>query len=152
MIFYFEGRNPLLKKKNLDTKPDRTRRAMNLTAERAMNPGIGVVVWYRFTPVNIPLPIPEEIMPAPDFNTFKNPQAVIEGYKRVSFLIKKDIVNTVLRTYRYDPTFHEILNLQTYGNMDQVHMQHILASVGTAIMIACFLATNALLLPSPSDV
>jgi len=38
MISYFEGRNPLLKKKNLFTKPDRTRRAMNLTAERAMNP------------------------------------------------------------------------------------------------------------------
>ena len=59
--------------------------------------GIVVVVWYRYVQCDNPFIIPQEIAhPLANLNAFKNPEAVINGYKRVTFLINKDIVNTVL--------------------------------------------------------
>ena len=81
--------------------------------------GIGVVVWYRYVQCDNPFIIPQEIAhPLANLNAFKNPEAVINGYKRVTFLINKDIVNTVLSTFMNDPTFTEVFNVNQAENMD----------------------------------
>jgi len=114
--------------------------------------GIGVVVWYRYVQSGYPsaIFIPQEIAePLGNFHTFKNPDVVINGYKRVTFLINKDIMNTVLSTFKHDPTFTEVLNLNEADNLDnQIATKHVLASADTAIMVASFIATKALVLPT----
>lgn len=112
--------------------------------------GIGVVVWYRYVQCDNPLILPQEMDPPfANFDVLKNPNAIINGYKRVTFLINKDIMNTVLSTFMHDPTFTEVLNLNEADNLDNnIGMKHVLASAATAIMVASFIATKALVLPA----
>lgn len=112
--------------------------------------GIGVVVWYRYVQCDNPFIIPQEIAhPLANFHAFKNPEGVINGYKRVTFLINKDIMNTVLSTFMHDPTFTGVFNFNHAENLDNnIATKHVLASVGTAIMVASFIATKALVLPT----
>ena len=84
-----------------------------------------------------------------NFHAFKNLDEVINGYKRLTFLINKDIMNTILSTFKHDPTFTEVLNLNEADNLDnQIATKHVLASADTAIMVASFIATKALVLPT----
>jgi hypothetical protein len=114
--------------------------------------GIGVVVWYRYVPSDYSPAywIPPEIAePLVNFNAFKNPDAVIDGYKRVTFLINKDIMNTVITTFKQDPTFTEVFNLNEANDLDNnIITKHVFASAATAIMVASFIATKALVLPT----
>ena len=86
--------------------------------------GIGVVVWYRYVQCDNPFIIPQEIAhPLANLNAFKNPEAVINGYKRVTFLINKDIVNTVLilvHLWMIQPflSFTEVFNVNQAENLD----------------------------------
>ena len=64
-------------------------------------------------------------------------------------MINKDIMNTVLSTFKHDPTFMKVLNLNKADNMDNhIATKHVLASAGTAIMVASCIATKALVLPT----
>lgn len=117
--------------------------------------GIGVVVWYRYIPFDhhpfIGIP-PEVSVPLVDVNALKNPDVVINGYKRATFLITKDITNTVITTFQQDPTFKYILDIDY--EMEQLDFEnniaakHVLFNTCTAIIVATLIATKALVLPA----
>lgn len=97
--------------------------------------GIGVVVWYKYVIHNgHPPHIPESI------DCFKNPTAVVEGYKRVTFWMTQDIHEIVKHTFKYEPSFNDV-------DLPETHIldRDIPASIGTAIMLATFITTNVLI-------
>lgn len=65
--------------------------------------GVGVVVWYKFVPgTNLPYPVPEEILQPPVYSIFKNPSAFVEGYKRVTYFMRKDSFMNILKPANYE--------------------------------------------------
>ena len=100
--------------------------------------GIGVVVWYKFVINNgHPPHIPESI------DCFKNPTAVVEGYKRVTFWMTQDVHEIVKQTFKYEPSFNEIDLPNCIGRAKILGDAP--AYIGTAIMLATFITTKVLI-------
>lgn len=112
--------------------------------------GVGVVVWYKFFPgTSFPSELPEGFMPAPPYETFRNPKAVLPGYQRVNYILTKDIVETAISIYQKEIPFTDILPPSEYNIENNAVAAHNYACVGTAIMIACFIATNTFIPSEP---
>ena len=109
--------------------------------------GVGVTVWYRFIPGEINQP-PEDLLP-PRIHPFKNPIAVVEGYKKVSYLMTKDIVQTVISTFMHQSPFNEILSVELANLNYDTNYRDRFTSVGIAILIASFLATKVMIPVTP---
>jgi hypothetical protein len=112
--------------------------------------GVGVVVWYKFFPgTSFPSELPEGFMPAPPYETFRNPKAVLPGYQRVNYILTKDVVETAISIYQKENPFTDILPPSEYNIENSGVAAHNYACVGTAIMIACFIATNIFIPSEP---
>jgi len=48
----------------------------------------------------------------PSIEPYKNPSSVVEGYKRVTLLITKDITQRVIRTFLTEHPFVEIYDIE----------------------------------------
>jgi hypothetical protein len=97
-----------------------------------------------------PYPVAESLFPTDAFNIFKNPNAVPEGYNRIVYIIPHDdLVNRVLSIYRNQPPFCDILPQSEY-ELDDVGKQHRYAAIGTAIIIASYIATNVVIPGTPT--
>lgn len=115
--------------------------------------GFGVVVWSHFT---------EHPHIPPDSYIFNDPTAVVEGYRRITYWMTKDIDQLVLRAFKQELPFSEILYKNDYlvslmsqykieGGRFMLKSEMELAvdlsrmvNIGTAIMIASFISTNIL--------
>jgi len=103
--------------------------------------GVGVVVWYKY--------IPGDLINPPDgflndsIEPFKDPTSVVEGYKRVSYLVTKNIIQTVITTYMTEHPFKDILTVDVF-NLNDPTIRGRVACVGTGIMMAIFLTTKVL--------
>lgn len=112
--------------------------------------GVGVVVWYKFFPgTSSPEELPVGFMPSPAYETFKNPNAVLPGYQRVTYILTKDIVATAISIYQKEIPFTDILPMGEYNLDNDPVAVHRYACIGTAIMIACLIATNVLIPSEP---
>jgi len=112
--------------------------------------GVGVVVWYKFFPgTSFPSELPEGFMPAPPYETFRNPKAVLPGYQRVNYILTKDIVETAISIYQKENPFTDILPPSEYNIENNAVAAHNYACVGTAIMIACMIATKTFIPSEP---
>lgn len=104
--------------------------------------GVGVVVWYQVIPSAGVPPAPTgfdtEFIPV-----FQDPTSIVEGYKRVTYLLTKDITSTVISTYKNDFLFRNILSIEEY-NLPDVGSKHRLACIGTALMMAVFITTKTI--------
>lgn len=115
--------------------------------------GFAVTVWYKYLPGELPLPpeglIPHEYQPPEglrphSYGPFKDPTSVVEGYKKVSYMITKDIIQTVITTYQQQTPFKDIINTEVF-DLNSPFTRERFASVGTAVMIAAFLTTKVLI-------
>ena len=103
--------------------------------------GVGVVVWHKF--------MPGDLSHAPDgflnhsIQPFLEPTSVVEGYKRVSYLFTKDIIQTVITSYKHEHPFNDVLSVDQF-NMNDGIVKGRVACIGTGIMMAIFLATKVL--------
>ena len=105
--------------------------------------GIGVVVWYKYRDSNKTHPMPSE-----PYDWFKNPTAVVEGYKRVTFWIQKDLEIYMKHAYTFEPPFNELVNLPIFWECWERGSQsdkQLMEGVCTAIMIATFMTTNIII-------
>ena len=103
--------------------------------------GIGVVVWYKCVnhfQQDIRIPEPHAL--------FKNPTAVVDGYKRVTFWITEDLHKIVEHSFKNEPPFNEIIRINQYWGCsgDGILEKDRLTYIGLAIMIATFLTTGIL--------
>lgn len=72
--------------------------------------GVGVIVWYQFLPGSNTTLLPEPFWPSESYDTFKIPYADVEGYKRVTYFIRKDEFNKiVIPSYYEEPPMDNIL-------------------------------------------
>lgn len=106
--------------------------------------GVGVVVWYQIIPSAVYPALPSgfdaELLPI-----FQNPTSIVEGYKRVSYLITKDITPTVISTFKNDILLRDILMIDveqdTFSGVGPTHRK---VCIGTAIMMAVFITTKTI--------
>jgi hypothetical protein len=106
--------------------------------------GIGVVVWYKFTPQD-PLTLPLVDTKLQSFDCFKHPSSVVEGYKRITYWMTEDVVQTVYNNYRpYCEPFCRIVDVNQY-DMGEIAQSERMACIGTAIMIASFITANVII-------
>lgn len=104
--------------------------------------GFAVTVWYKYLPGELYQP-PEGLIPN-SYEQFKDPSSVVEGYKRVTYLITKDVIQTVITTFQQQPPFNDILNTEEF-DMNSSFNRERFACVGTAVMIAVFLTTKVII-------
>jgi hypothetical protein len=82
---------------------------------------------------------------------FTNPTAVVEGYKKVTFWMTKDLHEIVKHSFRHEPPFNEIIKLNQYWGCwgDVMVEKDRLTYIGLAVMIATFLTTGILKTAQP---
>jgi len=85
----------------------------------------------------------------PRIHPFKNPITVVEGYKKVSYLMTKGIVQTVISTFMHQSPFNEILSVELANLNYDTNYRDRFTSVGIAILIASFLATKVMIPVTP---
>jgi len=109
--------------------------------------GIGVIVWYNFIPVGSdPFPIPVSSMPPDAYETFLNPFADVEGYKKINlFITNNDFLDRVISVYRLQSPFNDILPPHEYPIEEDPLQKHRYACIGTAIIVASFIAANGVI-------
>lgn len=100
--------------------------------------GIGLVIWYKFIPVDGTLwTTPTEV--------FMDPYAVVEGYKKINTVCTpEDITSEVINCYRNSHPFQGIFSYEALST-DNVVSRTRLASIGISIMMGILLTSNALL-------
>jgi hypothetical protein len=112
--------------------------------------GIGVVVWYQIIPsagelvAPCPTGFDTDILPA-----FQDPSSIVEGYRKVSYLITRDITPTVIHAYKNEFIFRDLLNIDLQEDVFQsLEGRHSLVCLGTALMMAVFITTKTIALPA----
>lgn len=103
--------------------------------------GIGVVVWYKHVDYfQHPWLISE---PA---SCFRNPTAVVAGYKKVTFWMTQDYYEIVKHTYLNEKPFNDIIKLSQFWGVWGSSMieKDRVTYIGLAIMIATFITTGIL--------
>lgn len=107
--------------------------------------GVGVIVWYKFLPgINAPILLPELFTQPDSYEPFKNPYAFVEGYKKVTYFIRKDqFKNIVIPSYYEEPPMDNLLPPIIIQNKSFFTPHY--ASISTAITIASYIVYNTLI-------
>lgn len=102
--------------------------------------GIGVVVWYKYQPHPHP---PHEY----SYQAFQNPTAVVEGFRKVSYWMNKDIDAVIKTAFTHERPFNEIINLPQYWGVwgTSIIEKDQITCIGTAIIIATLISQNILI-------
>ena len=98
-------------------------------------------VWYKLVPCGPDPMIIPDVIRSISLNQFNHEAPVVEGYRNISYILTKDIQQSVFDLFANDETFRRVADLNEYNPEEEKHQQ-CLTGFFTGILICMYLTSQ----------